>query len=288
MLLSKKLWSLNHTKNSKGRRPSLIFYITPYLYKIKNFTAKIEFRIEKDQYVIKTATDYKDIEKVLKLRHEVFYTELLKKNLITGIDVDKFDFICDHLMVEDKNTGELIGTYRLNSSLFSSNFYSETEFDISNILKLPGIKLELGRACIHKEHRNGITIALLWSGLSEYIKLTETDYLFGCSSIKTTSLNEIVYIEKYLQTYHYAPESLRVIPKKKFKIKNLQKKVESLKEYDSKEARKMIPSLLKSYIKTGALICGEPALDKDFECIDCFTLLYVSQMNKIVKNKFQI
>eukprot|EP00831_Metopus_contortus_P025311 TRINITY_DN21848_c0_g1_i3.p1 TRINITY_DN21848_c0_g1~~TRINITY_DN21848_c0_g1_i3.p1 ORF type:complete len:129 (-),score=13.83 TRINITY_DN21848_c0_g1_i3:58-444(-) len=89
------------------------------------------------------------------------------------------------LMIINKSDDALIGTYRLNCTKFSNNFYSATEFNIDAILELPGDKVELGRACVHPDFRNGMTIALLWKGLSEYMSASESRFFFGCSSIKS-------------------------------------------------------------------------------------------------------
>ncbi|NLP03545.1 MAG: GNAT family N-acetyltransferase [Fibrobacter sp.] len=92
-----------------------------------------------------------------------------------------------------------MGTYRLISSLFHKKFYSSTEFNLDDIINLPGTKLELGRACVHRDFRTGTPIALLWRGITDYIRETGTKYLFGCSSVKTTNIRIIASIYRYFQ-----------------------------------------------------------------------------------------
>ncbi|HOJ49734.1 MAG TPA: GNAT family N-acyltransferase [Spirochaetota bacterium] len=266
----------------------ILLLLNPFGNKIRNYTPHIRFKLEKGDFLIKTASNGEELQQILELRYRVFYSEYIGKKLITKMDVDKFDFLSDHLIIKDKNNGRIIGTYRLISSLYSDYFYSESEFDIEKIKNLDGIKLELGRACIDKEYRNGITIALLWMGLAEYIRETNTKYLFGCSSIKVTDLEEITKIEKYIRDNHYSNEDLKVTPSGKYKIKDLEKRVSKVENIDYKEIRNKIPSLLKSYFKAGAVVCGEPALDNSFNCIDYFTLLDVSSMNKRVERKFEL
>ncbi len=270
-----------------------------YNSKIKKFTPKITFKLEKGNYIIKTAENYKELQQSLYLRYKVFYEELLDSKKDNTIDIDQFDFISDHLLVIDKRTNQCIGSYRMISSTYSKEFYSQTEFDIDNILKIEGNKLELGRACINTENRNGLTIALLWIGITEYIKHSKANYLFGCSSVKTTDFFQIGSVFKYLKDHYYSDDSLRVYPKKEFQTlktafdyRHLTTYTDFLNKldhsYHPKIATKLVPSLLKSYLKAGALICGEPALDKEFQCVDFFTLLNVEDLTSKVTRKFNI
>lgn len=260
--------------------------------KVKQFQPKIQFTLDKGDFLVKTAENFDEVLQALRLRHEVFYGELLHQKKIKKLDIDRFDSICDHLTVIEKKSGAMIGTYRFNSSAFSDEFYSSTEFDIANIIKLKGNKLELGRACIHKDYRNGLTISLLWAGIAEYLKASESKYLFGCSSVKTTDFYQIANVYKYLKESSYAPEELQVFPLKKFKVNGLASYAEFLGKisasYDPKVARKMVPSLLKTYIRAGAVVCGEPALDKDFQCIDLLTLMDITKMEKSFSRKFEV
>ena len=158
----------------------------------------------------------------------------------------------------------------------------ESEFNISEFLKTPGIKLELGRACIHKDYRNGLAIGLIWQGLAKYISLTSTDLLFGCTSVDTihpfvaTALYE--NFKKDSVSYEF-----NISPKSKYKFGRIFKTID---DEPLKNNEKHIPTLLKSYLKAGAKIYSFPALDRDFKCIDFFTILKVSEMSEKYKNKF--
>lgn len=152
--------------------------------RMKNFFAHIPIYIEKKNYIVKTADSPEELKEALRLRHDVFLEEMLKRKKRSGLDKDKFDKHCDHLIIIDKRNSKVIGTYRLQSSLHTKKWYTATEFHMRQIKKLPGNKLELGRACVHPDYRNGITIALLWDGISAYITASESSYLFGCSASK--------------------------------------------------------------------------------------------------------
>lgn len=262
--------------------------LKPRYLPLKNFKPKVKLLIERDRFIIKTAENHDELAKVLRLRYEVFYRELLEKRQILGMDIDKFDFKCDHLIIIDKKTDSFIGTYRLICSLFTNKFYSETEFNLQNIISLPGIKLELGRACVHRDYRTGSSIALLWRGITEYMKETGTKYMFGCSSIKTTDKLEIAAIYKNLSHNHLASQECRVTPKRKFTIKDFDVLTNGISEEAEGAAAEKIPPLIKSYLNMGGLICGEPAYDKKFKCADLFTLFNIDSLSEKVHKKYKI
>ncbi len=222
------------------------------------------------------------------MRYEVFYKEALNKNNFIHIDTDKYDLLCDHLIIIDKEIDTVIGTYRLISSTFSDN-YSETEFSMDNIIDARGIKLELGRACVDHRYRNGLAIALLWKGVSEYMKKVEAKYLFGCSSISTTNIVEISLIFKYIKELHLSSEEYRVFPKPKYKVKELDYYQEAFDKFNINidAIADFIPPLLKSYFKAGSVICGEPALDKKFKCADFFTVLDLDSISSSYDKKYK-
>jgi putative hemolysin len=250
----------------------------------QRFTPKIPIYLDKKNFIIKTASNARELYDVLRLRHEVFIEELLSKHRKSGIDIDYFDRRCDHLLIIDKRNNKLIGTYRLQSSLHTKKWYTATEFHMKHIRKLPGNKLELGRACVHPDYRNGVTIALLWEGIHAYMNASDTRYMFGCSSIKTMNKEEIRLLYSYLQHQNHITEEHKVRPKGKFKVlglkRHLNKHTSFADEPDFSEIRNKIPSLLQSYLKIGAKVCGRPALDKSFRCIDFLTLLDVTEMRQ--------
>ena len=261
-----------------------------YKKKLSTFKSKIDLEINKKNYIIKTANTPEELEQVLTLRHQVFLEELLHKKRFIEVDFDKFDILCDHLMIINKTDESLIGTYRLNCSKFNDSFYSATEFNIKSIIDLPGDKVELGRACVHPEYRNGMTIALLWKGLSEYMTISESRFFFGCSSIKNLDYMEILNIYLTLEKSGHLVHLPGVKPIGKFRSRSLKKliKAENKRpETDEKELLASLPPLLKSYIKAGAKVIGRPALDKDFQCFDFLTLLDFRNVNQKYRDKYK-
>lgn len=172
----------------------------------------------------------------------------------------------------------MVGTYRAISSLFSERFYSETEFTLNNFLKSPGIKLEFGRACLHPEFRKSNALSLIWKGLGKYIKLTNAEYLFGCSSVFTSNP---VLIDQILEKLDSLYEQ------NTFAIKS--KSLMPVREVDFTSVENpasFVPTLLKSYLKAGAKIYGEPSFDNEFQCFDLLTILKVNEMSEKYKKKY--
>lgn len=270
--------------------------------KLSNYSPRFRVEIRKSRYTVKSVENVRELEAVLRLRHEVYYGELLGASVRGGIDTDAFDALCDHMMIAENESGRVVGTYRLNASSYNKRFYSEKEFHIGKILALPGGKLEIGRACIHKDFRNGAVFSLLWRGVLEYRSRVGARYLFGCSSIPVTDPVAGAAIHRYLWEKYPAPPEFRVEPRFFKRLpgfsrlrKFFQKKSASeILELASRETgadaslASLVSELLLFYLRAGAVICGPPALDKAFRCIDFFTLIDLERVGERARRHFQI
>lgn len=206
------------------------------------------------------------------------------------LDYDQYDAVCDHLTIVHQPTQKVVGTYRINFSENSVRFYTESEFEISEwIDQQTQPFIELGRACIHKNHRRGAVISLLWRGIAQYMKLVQAEKLLGCSSIKVTDSRSAALVFKYFEI-HGALSNEIFNPHPKYQIKDflfwMMVFTQGLNEQQMIEAEEKIPSLLKSYIKAGAKICSYPALDLDFNCIDFMTMLKRSELDQKLVKKY--
>lgn len=125
-------------------------------------------------YSLRMAAHANDVQAAQALRFEVFNVELdegLAQSYDTGLDADPFDAVCDHLLVDDLATGRVVGTYRLQTGLWAREalgYYSAQEFDFTPFEALRAQTIELGRACIHADHRNFTVLNLLWKGIASY------------------------------------------------------------------------------------------------------------------------
>ncbi len=208
-----------------------------------------------------------------RLRWKVFADELGARlnTTLPGHDVDLFDPYCDHLLVRD-DEGQLVGTYRVlppHQAKRVGGLYAETEFDLTRLIHLRSRLLELGRACVHRDHRNGAVIMALWAGLAEYMQRHGLDAMIGCTSVSMRDGGHYAAsLWARLRRTHLAPIEDHLLPR-------LPLPVDSLRQDLPAEA----PALLKGYLRVGARICAAPAWDPDFNTADFPLLLRLRDVN---------
>lgn len=227
-------------------------------------------------FEVRIATGPREIEQAQRLRFEVFNLELnkgLRSSYDRGLDVDEFDPYCDHLIVRDVRSADVVGTYRLlrgSAARRNIGFYSEKEFELSRIKELDGELMELGRSCARKDFRDRALIPLMWEAIREQVRKYNVRYLFGCGSVYTTNPAEVSAVYALLKSRYYAPAEYRVAPLRQFVFKEI---TDNLPVVDEQALFQKLPSLIKGYLRIGALVCGPPALDAEFGTADFFLLL---------------
>ncbi len=242
----------------------------------------IDFKI--NEFRIKLAETEKELDEMYRLRYEVFNVEMgegLASSAETEKDIDRYDKYCDHLIVVDpENNDKIVGTYRLLSRKSAEQgigFYSETEFDISNLKNVDFEFIEIGRSCVHKDYRSKNIMKYLWAGMAKIVELTKAKFLFGCGSIHTNNIDDISKVFRYFKEKHYADEQYRVYPKKENILKELNPNIDI---DNAKQVFKLVPPILKGYIRVSAVCCGEPAWDPEFGCADLLLMLDTEKITK--------
>lgn len=264
----------------------------PHVLRLKSLEGKIlkpniQVDFENEFYQVKTINHPEELAQVLSLRFEVFFREFSTQKVTFSLfpyDVDMHDFICDHLIVKDKAEDKVVACYRLLSSTTDKKikrFYSEGEFEISSLLNAPGNKLELGRACVHKDYRNGAVISLLWKGLLDYAKQADTRYMFGCSSINRKDFQNLPQIMNYLEKQGSFINDFKIGVQPKYKMKF---KVEGSSE--TSNGGKAMGSLMHMYIMAGAKMGRTLAYDSEMDCLDMFTLMDMQNLPPSFKRRF--
>ena len=230
-------------------------------------------------YRARFALDSHELDSILRLRFQVFNVELdegLSDSWSTFRDHDRFDAHCHHLLVEDSRTGQVIGTYRMQTRQMAEKgegFYSADEYDLS--LLPPEIvrsSVEVGRACIAKEHRNRQVLFLLWRGLATYMQRTGMRFLFGCSSINSQVPAEGLKLERQLRASGKRREDFLVPTLSSLRCLATDEEIEATPNVD-------IPTLFGTYLRYGAKVCSEPAIDRDFKTIDFLVLLDIEELS---------
>lgn len=260
-----------------------------YFTRMGKWRNKAELEVLAGPYRLQMANTKEQVLECFKLRHEVFVEEMAGRKTKSRLDYDKYDNFCDHLIIVHASTNKIVGTYRMNFSETSDIFYTESEFDIENWIENQSESfIELGRACIQKDHRRGIVITLLWRGIAEYMNIMGANNLIGCSSVKVTDARSAALIYKYFEFQRALSENI-FIPKEKYQMKDflfwLMVFTKGLSESQIVEAEEKIPSLLKSYIKSGAKVASYPAYDRDFNCIDFVTILNRNELDSKLARK---
>jgi putative hemolysin len=240
--------------------------------------------LEAGPYVVRLAITETERAAAFRLRFVVFNLELnegLESAYVDGYDTDRYDAVCDHLIVEHKETRQVVGTYRLQmGDVAGRNFgyYSEQEFDFTPYEGMRSQIVELGRACIHRDHRSSEVLNLLWKGIARYVIGDGGRYMMGCCSLPSldNALGHAVY--RSLKNYMVEPK-LMTVPTAKYVLPH------AISDSAS-DGEVRPPKLLRAYLTIGAKICSEPAIDWEFKTIDFLTLLDLQTLHPRVAARF--
>ncbi len=223
---------------------------------------------------VSLARDAEEIREAQRLRYRVFAEEMGAQltSAHSGLDQDEFDSVCDHLIVRDTRTDEVVGTYRIlppERAARIGGYYSEQEFDLGRLTHLRSRMVEIGRSCVHADYRGGAVITLLWSGLADYLRRSDYDYLVGCASVgMSDGGHAAANLYRKLSSEVLSPVEWRVSPRMPLPLARL-----------GNDVRVVVPPLIKGYLRVGATVCGEPSWDAEFNCADFMMLLSIKNMN---------
>lgn len=225
---------------------------------------------------VNLARNESDIRAAQKLRYRVFCDELGARlpTRTPGVDQDIYDPFCEHLIVRDETSGEVVGTYRIlapENARRLGGYYAENEFDLTRLQHLRPRMVEIGRSCVHADYRSGATIALLWSGLAQYMRECGHEYLFGCASMSMADGGHAATYHYSQLADHLSPLEYRVFARCPLPMAALQGEI-------SPDHLPQLPPLIKGYLRAGAYICGDPAWDPDFNTADLPILLPMARL----------
>ena len=215
-----------------------------------------------------------------RLRFLVFNLELnegLEAAYESGYDMDHYDSVCDHLIVEHRGTGEVVGTYRMQSgdtAARSFGYYSEQEFDFAPYESMRSQIIELGRACVHRDHRTSEVLNLLWKGIMRYAVARGSRYLMGCCSLTSQDAAEGAAVYEALRPYQAEPHRMT--------IATAPYAMPVVSTVGTMEP----PRLLRAYLTVGARICSVPAIDRAFKTIDFLTMLDLETLHPRIARRY--
>jgi putative hemolysin len=237
-------------------------------------------------YRLRFGSSADDLAAIQRLRFEVFNRELgegFARSWTTGLDADEWDPIFHHIVIEHVPSGQVVGSYRLQTGEMADHFggfYSEAEFDLSRLpadLRLNAA--EIGRACVHAAHRNGRVIHLLWRGIAAYLLWNARRFLFGCCSLPTLDAAVGMAAFRQLKSEGYVSRRFSVAPQRGLGC-------EPGPLPKPRLPRNELPVLFQSYLNLGAEVCGPPAVDTAFGTIDFFVLLDLERLDERTRTTF--
>ncbi|WP_171165480.1 GNAT family N-acetyltransferase [Streptomyces sp. I05A-00742] len=225
-------------------------------------------------YEVTLATDEPGVHAAQRLRHAVLTGEFGDGavSAVDGRDADPFDGLCDHLVVHERATGQLVGTYRLlppRAAGPAGKLYADGEFDLGALAPLRDGLVEAGRACVHPGHRNGTVMLALWSGILTYLTQRRSRWLCGCVSVSLDDGgHRAAAAWRTVRDHHRAPLPHRVTPRVPWPADTVPEGPDA-----------PLPPLLQGYLRLGAWVCGPPALDAAFNAADLFVLLSLDRVS---------
>ncbi|MES2186013.1 MAG: GNAT family N-acyltransferase [Pseudomonadota bacterium] len=235
------------------------------------------------------ARNLDEVRAAQRLRYSVFVEEMgarLPKPSdprLAGHDIDLFDDYCEHLLVRSGRNGPVIGTYRVLTPAQArrvGSTYSDTEFDLVRLRSLRDRMVELGRSCVHADHRQGGVIFALWGALADFMARNQLDTMIGCASIPMlhnglVSGDAAASVYHQLSQKHMAPIELQVRPRLPLPLGQLDSTLEVAP-----------PALIRGYLRLGARILGAPAWDPDFNSADLPMLMRVADLPGRYRRQF--
>lgn len=237
------------------------------------------FEVSDGAYVARFARDAADLQSVLRLRFRVFNLELgegLASSRAEGLDRDPYDEYCHHLLVVHEPTDTVIGTYRMQTSEMAASgagFYSDDEFQLDAWpAEVLDASCEVGRACIAADHRHRRVLLLLWRGLGAYVLHNRKRYFFGCCSLTSQDPSDAARMAEYLRRRGHVHPHLDLQPRPDHDCHEAALDPEGWAAVE-------VPTLMGTYLRYGAWICGRPAIDRDFGTIDFLALLDLDEMD---------
>ncbi|MFB9894583.1 GNAT family N-acetyltransferase [Planobispora takensis] len=244
------------------------------------------------RYTVGLARTAAELREAQRLRHLVFAEELGAHldSPVSGLDADRLDAYCDHLLVRHGDTGEVVGTYRLLPPGRADRLYAESEFDLSALAGLRAGLVEAGRACVHADHREGAVVGLMWSGIARYMIDGGYGWLAGCCSVPASRAGEV------MDRITFGPPEYRVTPLRPWRAPegahpdrpapegarpgypasasgSGTRPASTSGPAGERAGQAGLPALLRGYLRLGAWVCGPPADDPAFGVADFFVLL---------------
>jgi putative hemolysin len=244
---------------------------------------------------VRLAQNENEIKAAQHLRYKIFYEEFSAKPneeiAAQERDFDHFDDFADHLVVVDTTIADknkaIVGTYRLlrqEKAKQAGRFYTEDEFNISKLTENYSGLLEMGRSCVYPDYRTKAVLQLLWQGIAEYVGYYDCKFLFGCASFHGSKPDEHAEGLSYLYHNHLAPEEFR--PRAHDNVYTKMNWM-AAEQIDAKKVVRILPPLIKGYLRIGGFVGDGAFIDYDFDTTDVCVVLSTSHLTKNYQKHYE-
>ncbi|MEO1329833.1 MAG: GNAT family N-acyltransferase [Pseudomonadota bacterium] len=247
--------------------------------------------IESGRYTVRLANSDEDVAAAQRLRYSVFVEEMGAKPKPEDAELrqerDRFDPFCDHLLLTDNSTGgSVVGVYRLLRKSVAiapggPGFYTASEYDLSPMETFNGETLELGRSCVAADYRGTAAMQLLWIALSQYTVEFEIKLMFGAASFHGVDIEPLKVPLSFLHHHHLAPEAIRprTLPQHYVNMNLLPEE-----QIDRAEALRMLPALMKGYMRLGGYVGDGAFIDREFNTVDVCLVMDTAKITQRYKD----
>ena len=252
----------------------------------------MRIRLMRGRYNVRLAETPEDVRAAQRLRHEIFVesreTGPSLEEEAPGLDADAFDAACDHILIEERKSGRLVCCYRLlplTSGAEIDRSYSAQFYELSNLSEFPGPIVEMGRFCIHPQHRNADVLRIAWVAMSDYVAERGFELLFGCSSFEGNDAQ--IYADTFalLKEKHLAPK--RWLPRPKAPNVFRFAKLLRLRKPNPAQAIRMMPPLLRGYLQLGGWVSDHAVIDRDLNTLHVFTGVEVKRVPRRMADRLR-
>ncbi|HIQ36300.1 MULTISPECIES: GNAT family N-acetyltransferase [Acinetobacter] len=248
----------------------------------QTLTLPLRHKPAQNQFRFEWVDNLKELQEVQRFRATQFAHQF-GMSFEDGLDQDLYDFGCEHAVLREKWTGEIVAYTRLK--LFQgheiSQSYSAKEFEIvPQLSHLPNV-LEIGRTCVHPRFRSGKALSMLWLNLAPKVLWSmRAKYLMGCVSI---------HLEDNLARTYYTHRQIQQLADHQTIDIRSKHAFEPVRPDFSFPQDERMPKLFQTYLGMQSKLSKEAFYDEYFKCLDYFVFLEVNKiatsfvMNKMVQ-----
>jgi len=237
--------------------------------------------VDGERFQVKLACGEFEMMEAQRLRYEVFVAEQGHRSDAGAppeLDQDEYDATSLHLLVIEKESLRVVGTYRVRPGFMvrrTQGFYSQRQYEIAGLRRISGKVCEVGRSCVAPEFRNGAVVSLLWAGLIELQRRIGYRYLIGCASLETLDPAVGWGLYDWFRRQDKLSAQIACAPLAGYELARPAMPFAGTEA----ELKRQMPPLLKGYLRLGAQIGGYPSFDPEFGSIDFLIFFDMEQMD---------